>query len=272
MNTMSNLLNFYNNTSKDDIYHITLGCILSKLDSIEDATIYDVSEICSVSTATIGRLSQKLGYKNFSEFRLDLVSAVKKFTFLNRVMPLEMCDSPDIVLNSYIQMLQDMVNGFAKNANQEKIAQIAEALHKAEKVRFYSYGKYYSEMPMQINLIADRKDALILTRYTEQLEDSKKLDGSCVVMIFATDSPDSADMEPIFRNAHEKGAKVILLTGSQRSQYMKYADFHIVNSALRIGTMLGSYAHHMYLDLINTFYRAKYIDKLWDGNEEIKKS
>lgn len=271
MNTMSNLLNFYNNTSKDDIYHTTLGCILGKLDCIENATIYDLSEMCSVSTATIGRLSQKLGYKNFSEFRLDLVSAVKKFAFLNRIVPVDMCDSPGQIVASYVEMFRKIVNGFEKIADQDKIIQIADALHEAKRVRFYSYGKYFSEMPLQINLIADGKDALILTRYSEQLEDVQTLDPDCMVIIFSIDSPDSVDMEPIFRHAHEKGAKILLLTGSSRSLYLKYAHFSIVNNILRIGTMLGSYAHHMYLDLINTFYRAKYIDKLWDVSEASNK-
>ena len=74
MNTLANLFAYYNN-GEQDVYHFVLEKILENTELFLRGSIYEIADYCSASTATISRLSQKLGYKNFSDFRHNLFDA-----------------------------------------------------------------------------------------------------------------------------------------------------------------------------------------------------
>jgi DNA-binding MurR/RpiR family transcriptional regulator len=188
MNTMHNLLSYYNNTTEDDIFHITLGTILNNWEQIEHSTINDVCTMCSVSPATISRLAKKLGFKNFTEFKHEIVSIWNNYSFYNRVLPVALSHNPNLIVSSYINTMRQMLNTIEETIDFDKIHQIVDGLHAAKRVRFYSYGKYYAEAPLQINLMRNGKDVLILVRHMDQLCDAKKLDDTSIVVIYAVEA------------------------------------------------------------------------------------
>jgi DNA-binding MurR/RpiR family transcriptional regulator len=263
MNTMHNLLSYYNNTTEDDIFHITLGTILNNWEQIEHSTINDVCTMCSVSPATISRLAKKLGFKNFTEFKHEIVSIWNNYSFYNRVLPVALSHNPNLIVSSYINTMRQMLNTIEETIDFDKIHQIVDGLHAAKRVRFYSYGKYYAEAPLQINLMRNGKDVLILVRHMDQLCDAKKLDDTSIVVIYAGESIDSMDMEPILKKACDRKAKVLLFT-SPNTPFKKYADYTISTELESVKTMMSANIINIYLDIINTFYRSKYIDKFFD--------
>jgi DNA-binding MurR/RpiR family transcriptional regulator len=107
------------------------------------------------------------------------------------------------------------------------------------------------------------KDVLILVRHMDQLCDAKKLDDTSIVVIYAGESIDSMDMEPILKKACDRKAKVLLFT-SPNTPFIKYADYTISTELESVKTMMSANIINIYLDIINTFYRSKYIDKFFD--------
>lgn len=258
MNVLNNLFSLYNNTEEDNIYHIAIKNLLKHFEEVENCTIYDLAEICSVSKSTIGRLIQKLGYSNLSEFRRDIKLIHQKYTYFNRILPIEMLQSDEIVVSSYIENMRNILSDLEKNINIAELSKIVDAMHEAEVVKFYPGGKVFAEIALQINLTMDNKETLALSRYAEQLEDVKTLNSSCVVFITGFDMPSSVDMMPIFKEAHERGARIVLLTDTSLSQYSKYSEFTIVLTGIQ--TMMRSYGSFMHLDILSELYRRKYID------------
>jgi DNA-binding MurR/RpiR family transcriptional regulator len=258
MNILNNLFSLYNNTEEDNIYHIAIKNLLKHIDKVENCTIYDLAEICSVSKSTIGRLIQKLGYSNLSEFRRDIKQIHQKYTYFNRILPAEMLQSDETIVLSYIENMRNILTDLEKNLNIAALSKIVDAMHEANTIKFYTGGKVFAEIALQINLTIDNKETLALSRYAEQLEDVKTLNSSCFVFITGFDMPNTVDMLPIFKDAHDRGARIVLLTDTSKSQYDKYSEFTIVLKGLP--TMMRSYGSLMQLDILSELYRKKYID------------
>ena len=258
MSVLHNLLSLYNSTAKENINHIAIKSILENLETIKHATIFELAEITSTSRTTIWRLIQKLGYGTYSEFKYDLVNSLDKYSYYNRVLPLECCETVEEVVHSYVSMSRDVIEDLEKSVKISEISKAAEAVHQAKRVCFYTNGRYYSEVSFQLNLAIDGKKTDILTNYTDHINDIDNLDPTCMVFIATVDFPDTIDLEPLFKAIQAKGATVFLF-GLPNSRYKKYAHFFAPYA--KTGTMVGAYTMLMYLDLINVFYRQKYIDK-----------
>ncbi|MDL2288563.1 MurR/RpiR family transcriptional regulator [Oscillospiraceae bacterium OttesenSCG-928-F05] len=260
MNTIHRLLASYNTMPPDDTYHQALGKILQNMDRMHRSTIYEVAEMCSVSVATIVRLAQKLGYENFTDFRQEICAANNQFRHLNRILPPSMCQTDEGIAANYVETIRSLINNLEAMIDMAYANAIADALHAAEKIRFFSFGKYYAEVPLQINLLKSGKDAKIIAPLNEQIRESKRLDEKSMIVVFCSESIDNIDIDEIFEAAKRAGAKILVIANARESSYEAYADFIIANGFSGVNTMLSSYVAQMYLDIITTVYRKKYID------------
>lgn len=258
MNVMYNLFALYNDTARDDTYHKAVEGILKNLDKIEHATIFELADLCLVSKATIERLIRKLGFNSLPQFRHEISLVYQKYTYYNRVLPSDQCQDDRQMVTAYFQTMRDIIDKLEKDTDLADIYRVTDALHEARRVCFYSGGRYFSEIPLQINLAISGKDTLVLTRYSDQLEDARTLDPGCLVFIFTIDFHITLDMLPIFSEVKKHGARIALVTTNEVSQYKNFVDFTIVSKFTP--TMVSDYGMQMNIDLINSVYRKRYID------------
>ena len=258
MNVMYNLFALYNDTARDDTYHKAVEGILKNLDKIEHATVFELADLCLVSKATIERLVRKLGYSSLPQFRHDISLVYQKFTYYNRVLPSDQCQEDPQMIRAYFSTLREIIDKLENDLDQAEIYQITDALHEARRVCFYSGGRYFAEIPLQINLAMSGKDTIVLTRYSDQLEDARTLDLDCLVFIFTIDFHITLDMLPIFNEVKKHGAKIVLVTTNAVSQYRNFADFVVLSDFTP--TMVSDYGMQMNIDLISSVYRKRFID------------
>ena len=76
MNVLQNLVELYNHLPMDSTYREVAKGILTHLEEVADATIYDVAELTCSSRTTVWRMIQKMGYGSYSEFRHALKQSV----------------------------------------------------------------------------------------------------------------------------------------------------------------------------------------------------
>jgi DNA-binding MurR/RpiR family transcriptional regulator len=260
MNIMFNLFALYNETAKDDTYHKAIEGIIRNIDQIENASIFDLADLCLVSKATIERLIRMMGYHSLPQFRHDISLVHRKYTYYNRVLPSELCQNDDQMFKAYFSTIRDIVDKLESQADMAEIHRVADALDQAHRVCFYTGGRSYAENALQVNLAMAGKDTIILTRYADQLEDARSLDKDSLVIVFTIDFHIALDMMPVISEAAERGAKVVLVTTNEVSQYRQFADFNIVSKFT--DTMISDYGMQMNMDLISMVYRKKYIDQV----------
>lgn len=56
MDSIEKLIDYYNKSSEEDMYHNVVKHMLKHLEDLENATIYDMAEFCYSSPSTISRL------------------------------------------------------------------------------------------------------------------------------------------------------------------------------------------------------------------------
>lgn len=133
----------YNKLNESDIQ--TLSIILKNANTIKDANILQVAQICNTSKSTILRVTQKLGFSGFSEFKSYLkwetkITHEKKFD------------------NDIENLKQDFFNTCQHLESSIQVKNVVEDLHRAKTIAIYGTGqaqRYFAmemqRMFMQIN-------------------------------------------------------------------------------------------------------------------------
>ena len=257
MNLMHNLCALYNATEPDDTYHRALGALLRNLSDVREASIFEIAELCHVSKATMERLIRRLGYRSLPKFRNDVAMIAMKYTYYNRVLPPVPGRGDRESAAAYFAEVRSTIDALEAGIDLDEVRSIVDAMRTARRVVFYTMGRTFAEIPLQVSLSIAGKESQCIDRYSEQLADAARLDPSCVVFIETIDFQNALDMEPVFAEARRRGARIVLVTTSIASQYMRYADFKLVSRFTE--TMVSDYGLQMALDLVHLVFRREAI-------------
>lgn len=258
MNVLQSLTELYNSQSIDSVYRTLAKKILENLSDMRHVTIYDLAELTNSSRTTIWRLVQKLGYKNFSDFRHALQSAASQYNYYNRMMPSSTIHNSDDIVKAVIQQLKDASSIYLDMISADLITDLTSELHKATRIRFYIPFRLSFIYSFQQNLWANGKDTAYYCLIPDMLNDADSLDENSIVIISPIEFAETIDMTDVFKKLKETGA-VIWLTGNRASQYTDYADRTILsNSSDPAGWIL---AFECFLLTLSEQYRENYIDK-----------
>ncbi len=259
MNLMHNLCALYNATEPEDTYHRALGELLRNLSEVREASIFEIADLCHVSKATMERLIRKLGYRSLPKFRNDIAMIASKYTYYNRVLPPATGRGDREAAAVYFAEVRATVDALEAGADLGEIRRIVDAMRGARRVVFYTMGRSFSEIPLQVSLSIAGKESQCFDRYADQLADASRLDPSSVVFVETIDFQNALDMEPVFAEVRRRGARIVLVTTSAASQYARFADFRLV--ARFTETMVSDYGLQMGLDLVHLAFRREAIDR-----------
>jgi DNA-binding MurR/RpiR family transcriptional regulator len=260
MNLMHNLCALYNATEPDDTYHRALGELLRNLASVREKSIFELADLCHVSKATMERLIRRLGYRSLPRFRADVAMISSKFTYYNRVLPNVPRRSDRETVDAYFAEVRAAVDALEAGYDLAEIRRIVAAMQAARRVVFYTMGRSFVEIPLQVSLSIAGKESQCIDRYADQLADAGRLDPSCLAFIETIDFQNALDMEPVFAEAKRRGARIVLVTTSAASQYARFADLRIVTRFTE--TMVSDYGLQMALDLVHLVFRREAIDRV----------
>ena len=135
MNVLQNLMELYNQLPPDSTYRVVIKGILENMNFASDATIYDVAELTDSSRTTVWRMVQKMGYKNYSDFRYALKAAVSQYTYYNRIISSQV-DTMSIV-SECVAQIKAAGKIIEKNINPIDIQNLARKIHGKKQIRFY---------------------------------------------------------------------------------------------------------------------------------------
>lgn len=256
MNTLANLFAYYNN-GEQDVYHFVLGKILENTDLFLHGSIYEIADHCSASTATISRLAQKLGYKNFSDFKHNLFDSFHYYRYNNLVIPNEPRLSDEESAHDYFVQQQMLLDTIRRTITVDAVNQAVELLHNAKCVQFFSFNSQFTEVSLQINLLMTGKKSMVCDRFSSQLAAAKDLMQGDLAVILAPDSTDALDVIPLTQIIHEQGAGCLLITNSTHCIHINRVDFALAFDGTN--TNLDLWGMYMIVDLINIAYRKKYV-------------
>jgi DNA-binding MurR/RpiR family transcriptional regulator len=259
MDAIAKVLTLYNNGKSGDIYREAAGRILHNLSSMESMTIYELAEICLASPTTMSRLSKKLGYETFSEFRIDLANSVRSYSNLNRSMPYIPKDSCKETIELYFQTLKDKMEELVINIDACYISQIVKEMDQFSKFSFYAKS-HFSIMFLQQDLFMCGKEAVYWSEQADQMQDARMLNSNCLAIVVVPKRVESTYMLEVLKAVKDAGGKVLLISAAVLSIYEKYADYLI--SFDGTGTMMDTYLLGLCIHILGMEFRKQYLDQV----------
>lgn len=261
MNVLQNLMELYNQLPLDSTYRVVVRGILENMDAAADATIYDIAELTDSSRTTVWRMVQKMGYKNYSDFRYALKSAVSQYTYYNRVIPAQKATDPMTIFHECAYQLKTAAKLFEKNFVQKDILDIAQKIHDVKHVRFYLYSRSYAVYSFQQNLSMDGKDTGYCCLLPDMEQDVKTLDESSVLFINSIEFSETMDLSAVFSAARKQGCHIIL-ANMGKSRYESMADcvlFKSVDFSDSMGVASNT-IFETYIIMLSEIYRRNYLE------------
>ncbi len=257
MHAIEKLQAYYNTNNKSDIYREVVGNILKNIDCLKDSTIYDVADICYVSPTTISRLSKKLGYSGFQDMKSQLISAKENYAYLNRYVSFAEVAKYEDSTTAYMQSMSRQINRMKAELDVGQLTELAQVIHDANKVNFYTNGILFAEGRFQCDLIMTGHSCEIKMSPTEQMEDIPELSEKDIVIITLPSVNDAIETKKILSGIKDRGAKILMLTDVKYPIYQKYVDY--LYSFEGILGMVDDYQFAMYINLLSMRYRELFI-------------
>lgn len=257
MHALEKVIVYYNHCKENDIYKSVTGNILKNLDKIKNANIYKLAELCYTSPTTLSRLSKKMGYDGFADFKMSIVNCVRNYDGFNHFVPQSMRGSFEDSSRGYFSLLRKLVDEIEEHLDMAQIKRINAMLYESRKVYFYTCGNESAERHFQELLIISGKESAVIALPQLQMKNVKSLDDSTTVICLAPVINESGDVGEAIRAAKEAGAKVVLISDAKYNIYQKYSDMYIgFDGALSI---VDDQAFAMLLAILFMDYRETYM-------------
>lgn len=257
MNVLQNLIELYNSLPLDSTYRIVIKGILENLDKMQNVTIYDVAEMTNSSRTTVWRAIQKMGYENFTEFRHALQSAVKDYTYYNRMIPRKHCKDSESILKKTKDSMREVSRLLDEICTEEFLNDLTGEIHEAERIHFFLPFQLPQIASFQQNLAMSGKDTAYFSLLPDLLEDAKTLDEKSIVILSTIEHAETLSIRPVMEELGKRKATIWLL-GDSGSRYSDYAGRILTDESL---SPAGSMFLYQALFLaLSEHYRAQYID------------
>ncbi len=224
MHALEKIIVYYNHCKDNDIYRSVIENILKNLDKVKNANIYELADLCYTSPTTISRLSRKMGYEGFADFKMSIVNCVRNYDGYNHFVPLSMRGSLEESRKGYFRLLHQLLDRLEQDVDFAQIKRINQLLYESRKVYFFTCGNESTERHFQELLIVSGKESIVNVLPQSQKEHLKLLDEQSAVVYIAPAVSEAGDVYEVLEEMKQTRAKLILITDTKNHNYRNYAD------------------------------------------------
>lgn len=257
MSALDNLISYYNN-SENQIFCFIINQIIKDHRLFFDGVIYDVAERCASSTSTVSRLSSKLGFRNYSEFKHSVYQEFKHFNYVNRSISGEAITEQDDIIGKYFEEMAKNAAAISASLNPEMISNIVDLINASSNVFIFTQYINFSERRLQINLMKKSKNSRSAQRLDEQMAIADHVTKDDVVFAIVNETSESMGIMAALLRCKEQGSKTILITNAPASPFKDKVDYFLSFPGGQNG--IDEFGLYAIVDVINIYYRKKYVD------------
>lgn len=260
MDSIFRLLYYSEQYPKNTAMNHAMLTLCHNLDKVPELAIDEIAELCSTNPMMLSRIARKLGYKNFSEFRLAAQETITQSWYLNRNIPMGFVDENDPA-ESYLRYMERTVALLRSGETKAQIDAVCRALDRAEKIHFYGPPYFSIYMVMLLHdLISAGKEVHPYTSRESILTDMDSISENSLVFVVPNDMVvDISLTRTVMETAARRRGQLVIHTeegdpilGFSAGPNLTYPGDHTVAT-----TMAGSFV----LNMLTMTYRSKYLDR-----------
>jgi|GEM_PF-3705064 len=255
MDAIGKMLRLLEILSPDNVYYSTIIQVIRNIANVPNMTIYELSSVCFVSTATISRMTKFLGYSGFAEFKAAVSEALKYDPLSEPDPVLNYTDSrtPSINVSHYLSALSSGLNTIQDTLTAEQIAAVISDLQAADNVGLFLQTHYYC-MQLQRLLFLNGKNAPVVKTLPAEMAYAEKMEPNDVIIIAIHGKHEFDDKAEILQKARENGAKIVMLyAGIPGEQQYALSDHMLAFQG--IDPLTTEFIYGVYLRILTLAYK-----------------
>lgn len=160
--------------------------ILDNMPTIKTMSIQSLSQLTHVSTTTVLRLCNKLGYDGFSAFKIDLISSLNKEDRTFILEDISLNDSISEVNNKVYLMEKSAIDDTYSLIQQEALNKAVELISKSNKIVIFGVGSSgLIGKELEYQLIKIKKDVSCRFDYHMQYSAINTLDKNDLIIVIS---------------------------------------------------------------------------------------
>ena len=230
---------------------------------LANLSIRELSKKTFASPASIFRLCQKLGFRGYSEFKIQFMIEMSRMDCekLPTKRPITNKDSPEDVLQKMTTLHIEAIAETRQEINLEQLIRIADMIAEANIVDIYAYDQnFFLAQAACHNLTQIQCNAITHQTMNNQFAQALKSDSSHVAIIISR----TGENKKLIRAAEilrKRKVKIILLSASKETTLAKKCDefLYIANTIeyLDLGATIFSVGVNYYFDVIFGLFLAR---------------
>lgn len=169
MGAIGSLVYLYNKSSRDDFYRDAIYQILLHIWDVPRFSTYKMAEICYISPTTLRRISQRIGYESYADFKnavsKDLYMSDRKFV----VLPEESSWTENLLLNTGKIICRE-IHEIMEVSSDKEFQRALDLLQEAKRVYLFIDADTEAIRKLEISLVMN-KVSVQLVRIEEEYED-----------------------------------------------------------------------------------------------------
>ncbi len=259
MTGIERLLTFYNAAPVGSTQSAIVRKMLENITEIGRLSIYELAERCYTSPASISRLVRKVGYRNYAFFQKDLVDFGVRYDIHNRWVSPEY-SPPDGNASAYfLDTFRGLFDTFCEQIDLDQVRELNRVMHEAERVLILSYSVVFAEMLLQTDLFMTGRVCEVRHLEPEILESIRMLSSTDYVILIAPSAVEGIAADRIVQEVRESGAKIALITDSQRVAHRCAVERSFVLPG--VNRAIDMFIIQLFLGVVDMEYRKAYLDK-----------
>lgn len=200
---------------------IVVDYILQKGTNFISKTVKQIAEECNVSTATVSRLAQQLGYANLSQLKWSVANELDEQYVVSEIQD---DDSPKTVAKKTLQSNIESLNNTFELMDESDLSKAVKLITNAHTLGFFGLGgsniaaldAYHKFLRVPINCIHDSEYHMSL------MQAARMSNNDCAIIISHTG--DDTDTLLLADTLQSKTVPMIVITSFPESPLADYGD------------------------------------------------
>jgi len=200
---------------------IVVDYILKKGTNFISKTVKQIAEECNVSTATVSRLAQQLGYANLSQLKWSVANELDEQYVVSEIQD---DDSPKTVAKKTLQSNIEALNNTFELMDESDLSKAVKLITNAHTLGFFGLGgsniaaldAYHKFLRVPINCIHDSEYHMSL------MQAARMSNNDCAIIISHTG--DDTDTLLLADTLQSKKVPMIVITSFPESPLADYGD------------------------------------------------
>ncbi len=224
MHAVNELILLYNDLENDDFYKNAIAQVLKNLEAVPVVSSYELAQMCYVSPATILRLSRRLGYESYSEFKMSVGMDLKEVRD-NILFTYEELEWNKEFLNRGIDYVTETLQKVREDVADTAIMEAAKYFQEARHIAFFTGPGSPFLRNLQMRLTLSGKDVHVIKNAKDRerfIAGMKPETAVCVVEMVYT-----AKHASMFKRLKAAEAKTIYIANRLLDSSLEDVDLYI---------------------------------------------